>query len=50
MTQINDWSMNFRDYKDKTVLIEGYFISINGHYFVEEITHLSLLHRRLCGF
>lgn len=34
MTQINDWFMNFRDYKDKTVLIEGYFISINGHYFV----------------
>ncbi len=34
MTQINDWYMNFRDYKDKTVLIEGYYLSINGHHFV----------------
>ncbi len=34
MTQINDWYINFRDYRNKTVLIEGYFLSINGHYFV----------------
>lgn len=34
MTQINDWFMNFLDYKDKTVMIEGYYLSINGHYFV----------------
>lgn len=34
MTQINDWYMNFQDYKDKTVLIEGYYLSINGHHFV----------------
>lgn len=34
MTQINDWYMNFNDYRDKTVVIEGYFLSINDHYFV----------------
>lgn len=34
MTQINDWYMNFRDYKNKTVIIEGYYLAINGHHFV----------------
>lgn len=34
MTQINDWYMNFNDYRNKTVVIEGYFLSINDHYFV----------------
>lgn len=34
MTQINDWYMNFKDYHDKTVVIEGYFLSINGHFFI----------------
>ena len=34
MTQINDWYMNFKDYENKTVVIEGYFLTIDGHYFI----------------
>ena len=34
MTQINDWYMHFNNYHDKTVVIEGYFLTINGHYFI----------------
>ena len=34
MTQINDWYMHFKNYHDKTVVIEGYFLTINGHYFI----------------
>lgn len=34
MTQINDWYLNFKDYENKTVQIDGYFLTINGHYFV----------------
>lgn len=34
MTQINDWYMHFNNYYDKTVVIEGYFLTINGHYFI----------------
>lgn len=34
MTQINDWYMNFKDYANKTVMIEGYFLTINGHFFI----------------
>lgn len=34
MTQINDWYMNFKDYADKTVMLEGYFLTINGHLFI----------------
>lgn len=34
MTQINDWYLNFKDYENKTVTIDGYFLTINGHYFV----------------
>lgn len=32
MTQINDWYMNFKDYADKTVEIEGYFLDMGGKY------------------
>lgn len=33
MTQINDWYMHFNNYRDKTVVIEGDFLTIDGHYF-----------------
>lgn len=34
MTQINDWYMHFNNYHDKTVAIEGDFLTIDGHYFI----------------
>lgn len=35
MTQINDWFINFADYADKTVAIEGYYLNFgNGYQFV----------------
>lgn len=35
MTQINDWYVNFDDYADKTVEIEGYYLDFgNGYTFV----------------
>ena len=32
MTQINDWFVNFDDYRDKTVEIEGMYLLLNGKY------------------
>lgn len=32
MTQINDWYVNFRDYADKTVEIEGYYLNMGEKY------------------
>lgn len=32
MTQINDWYLNFKNYADKTVEIEGYFLDMGGKY------------------
>lgn len=32
MTQINDWYMNFSDYKGKTVEIEGYYLDFGDGY------------------
>jgi uncharacterized membrane protein YcgQ (UPF0703/DUF1980 family) len=32
MTQINDWFVNFKDYADKTVKIEGYYINFDNKY------------------
>lgn len=35
MTQINDWFINFADYADKTVAIEGYYLNFqNGYQFI----------------
>lgn len=34
MTQINDRYMHFNNYHDKTVVIEGDFLTIDGHFFI----------------
>lgn len=35
MTQINDWFINFADYANKTVAIEGYYLNFqNGYQFI----------------
>lgn len=34
MTQINDWFTNFGDYKDKSVVIEGYYMYFGNYIFV----------------
>lgn len=34
MTQINDWFRNFADYKDKTVEIEGYYLTFDPYTFI----------------
>lgn len=34
MTQINDWFINFSDYEDKVVEIEGFFLEFDQYYFI----------------